>query len=98
VYTLDINKNDKPVDMRRGGVRNVKTMYRPESGINRSVSCDVLVKEDVIVEPGQECLVKCVADKAFRGLDYMAAPNTSPGDEPIRPACCIVRVDMNREL
>jgi hypothetical protein len=39
-----------------------------------------------------------VADKAFRGLDYMATPNTSPGDEPIRPACCIVRVDMNREL
>ena len=73
-------------------------MYRPESGINRSVACDVLVKEDVIVEPGQECLVKCVADKAFRGLDYMAAPTTSPGDEPIRPTCCIVRVDMNREL
>jgi hypothetical protein len=43
-------------------------MYRPESGINRSVACDVLVKEGVIVEPGQECLVKCVADKAFRGL------------------------------
>ena len=73
-------------------------MYRPESGINRGAACDVLVKEDVIVEPGKECLVKCVADKAFRGLDYMAAPNTSPGDEPIRPACCIVRVDMNREL
>ena len=73
-------------------------MYRPESGINRGAACDVLVKGDVIVEPGKECLVKCVADKAFRGLDYMAAPNTSPGDEPIRPACCIVRVDMNREL
>ena len=23
----------------------------------------------------------------------MAAPTTSPGEEPVRPACCIVRVD-----
>ena len=47
---------------------------------------------------GKECLVKCVAEHAFRGLDYTAAPNTFPGDEPVHHACCLVRVDENREL
>ena len=32
------------------------------------------------------------------GLDYMAAHTTSPGEEPVRPACCIVRVEENKEL
>ena len=58
-------------------------MYRPENGMNRGNSCDVLVKDDVVVEPGKERLVKCVAEHAFRGLDYIAAPNTSRGDEQI---------------
>ena len=66
--------------------------------MNWGNSCHVLVTEDVVVEPGKERLVKCVAEHAFRGLDYIAAPNTSRGDEPVRPACCIVRVDENREL
>ena len=43
-------------------------------------------------------LVKCVSEHAFRGFDYMAAPTTSPGEEPVRPICCIVRVDENKEL
>ena len=73
-------------------------MYQPETGINRGRTCDVLVQDDIIVEPGKECLVKCVSEHAFRGLDYMAAPTTSPGEERVRPACCIVRVDENKEL
>lgn len=72
-----------------GKSAKLETMYRPESGMNRGRSCDVAVKDDVIVEPGKECVVKCVAEHAFRGLDYMAAPNTSPGDEPVRPACLL---------
>lgn len=76
----------------------IKCVYRPETGINRGRACDVLVQDDIIVEPGKECLVKRVSEHAFRGLDYMAAPTTSPGDEPVRPVCCIVRVDENKEL
>ena len=81
-----------------GKSAKLETMYRPETGMNRGRSCDVVVKDDVIVEPGKECLVKCVAEHAFPALDYVGASNTSPGDEPVRPACCIVRVDENREL
>ena len=81
-----------------GKSEKLETMYRPETGMNRGRSRDVAVKDDVIVEPGKECLVKCVAEYALRGLDYVGAPKTSPGDEPVRPACCIVRVDANKEL
>ena len=76
-----------------GKCTKLETMYRPETGINRGRTCDVLVQDEIIVKPGKECLVKCVSEHAFRGLDYMAAPTTSPGEEPVRPACCIVRVD-----
>ena len=81
-----------------GKCAKLETMYRPETGMNRGRTCDVLVQDDIIVEPGKECLVKCVSEHAFRGLDYMAVPTTSPGEEPVRPACCIVRVDENKEL
>ena len=46
-------------------------MYRPETGMNHWGTCDVIVKDDIIGESGKECLVKCVAGNAFRGLDYI---------------------------
>ena len=45
------------------------------------------MKDNIIVEPGKEGLVKCVAGHAFRGLDY-----TFLLYEPVRPRCCIVKV------
>ena len=34
----------------------LETMYRPGTGMNRGRSCDVAVKDNVIVEPGKTCL------------------------------------------
>ena len=34
----------------------LETMYRPETAMNRGKSCDVAVKDNVIVEPGKACL------------------------------------------
>ena len=60
--------------------------------------CVAVVKEDILINPGKECLVRCVAVGAQKDLEYMAEPTVSLGDEPVRPACCIVRVSNDEEL
>ena len=57
-----------------------------------------VVKEDVLINPGKECLVRCVAVGAQKDLEYMAEPTVSLGDGPVRPECCIVRVNSKEEL
>ena len=73
-------------------------MYRTTANTTLNNVCVAVVKEDVLINPGKECLVRCVAVGAQKDLEYMAEPTVSLGDEPVRPACCIVRVNNNEEL
>ena len=76
----------------------LERMYRTTANTTLNNVCVAVVKEDVLINPGKECLVRCVAVGAQKDLEYMAEPTVSLGDEPVRPACCIVRVNNNEEL
>ena len=76
----------------------LERMYRTTVNTTLNNVCVAVVKEDVLINPGKECLVRCVAVGARKDLEYMVEPTVSLGDEPVRPACCIVRVNNDDEL
>ena len=76
----------------------LERMYRTTANTTLNNVCVAVVKEDVLINPWKECLVRCVAVGAQKDLEYMAEPTVFLGDEPVRPACCIVRVNNNQEL
>ena len=76
----------------------LKQMYRRTSNTTPNNICDVVVKGEVLIHPGRECLVRWVAAGAVKCLEYMAEQTLSLGDEPVRPACSITTIGTNDEL
>ena len=57
---------------------SLERMYRTNSNTTLNNICVAMVRKDVLINAGKECLIRCVLVGAQKDLEYMAEPTVYP--------------------
>ena len=72
-----------------------ESMYRNSSSVDSPMkpiqSCQVIVANDVRVQPDDEALVPCSLKRAVPNTEYLLGPQRQQDEYPMRAMCCLIR-------